>query len=148
MTPTSPSHPTPEEARDLLARAESLGSSATAAASWPQIAFLLSFGAATSMGTLAMGLSTGSPYVVALVAMLAWALVLVLFMFLTSSSSRKGFRKRWGLYIGLWTAAYALAIAVASSSQGTDTLAVCLSSGLIALVTIACAGYEARRGGR
>lgn len=148
MTSTDPSRPTPEEARDLLARAESLGSSATAAASWPQIAFLLSFGAATSMGTLAMGLSTGTTYTVALVAMLAWTLVLVLFMFLTTTSSRKGFRKRWGLYIGLWTVTYAWAVVVASTSHGTATLAVCLSSGLIALVTTACAGYEARRDGR
>lgn len=136
--------PSPQEARDLFVKADSLGSSATAAASWPHIAFLLTFGVSTSMGTLAMGLTTGQPYFVAMFAMLIWNIVLVSFMAFFASSSKKGFKKRRGLYIGLWTAAYTVAILFSTLSQGTNIVGVCLSSGLLAAVTALCAWREAR----
>jgi len=52
--------PDSAEARRLLDRADAVGRSATSAASWPAVAFLLGLGAAASMGTLAMGLTTPS----------------------------------------------------------------------------------------
>ena len=145
MPATDSNTPSPAEARELLARAESLGSSATAAAGWPHIAFMLSFGVSTSMGTLAMGLTTGQPYFIALMAMLIWNIVLVSFMTVFAASSKKGFTKRWAIYGGLWTAAYAVAILFAALSQGENILGVCLSSGALAAVTTACAWYEARK---
>lgn len=145
MSATDSTAPSPQEARELLARAESLGSSATAAAGWPHIAFMLSFGVSTSMGTLAMGLTTGQPYFIAMMAMLIWNIVLVSFMTVFAASSKKGFTKRWAVYGGLWTAAYAVAVFIAALSQGENILGVGLSSGALAAVTTTCAWYEARK---
>ena len=145
MPATDSNAPSPEEARELLARAESLGSSATAAAGWPHIAFMLSFGVSTSMGTLAMGLTTGPPYFIAMMAMMIWNIILVVFMTAFAASLKKGFTKRWAIYGGLWTATYAVAILFAALSQGENLLGVCLSSGALAAVTTACAWYEARK---
>lgn len=92
-----------------------------------------------------MGLTTGQPYFIAMVAMMIWNIILVSFMAIFAASSKKGFNKRWAVYGGLWTAAYAIAIIFASLSQGNNILGVCLSSGALAVITAACAWYEARQ---
>lgn len=145
MPSTGSTTPSPEEARELLARAESLGSAATSAAGWPHIAFMLSFGVSTSMGTLAMGLTTGQRYFIAMMAMMIWNIILVAFMTVFAASLKKGFTRRWAVYGGLWTATYAVAILFAALSEGENILGVCLSSGALAAVTSACAWYEARK---
>ena len=53
------SSPTPDEAGLLLDRVGQLGVAATAGASWAHIATLLTLGSATSIGTLAMSMTTG-----------------------------------------------------------------------------------------
>ena len=62
--------PTPDEARRLLAEADSTGRHATARAGWPGVAVLLSLGSVLSLGTLALGLTTGTNYFVAMIALL------------------------------------------------------------------------------
>ena len=144
MTSTPISNPTPEEANELLARAEAVGSSATASVSWPHTAFLIAFGASTSLGTLAMGLTTGTPYFVSMIGMMVWNIVLVTFLATFARSSKSGFKKRWGIYIGLWTASYAVAIVIASTSKGENVAGTCIGSALILIATAVCAWREAR----
>ncbi|MFI2564657.1 chemotaxis protein CheY [Paenarthrobacter sp. NPDC018779] len=144
MTSTPTSNPTPEEASDLLARAQAVGSAATASVSWPHTAFLVAFGASTSLGTLAMGLTTGLPYFVAMMGMMVWIITLMVFLTTFARSTKAGFKRRWGLYIGLWTASYAVAIVIASTSKGENIMGTCIGSALILLTTIACAWREAR----
>lgn len=138
------SNPTPEEAIALLERAQAVGSAATASVSWPHTAFIIAFGAATSMGTLAMGLTTGTPYFIIMMGMLIWNIVLTLFLATFARSTKAGFKKRWGWYIGLWAASYTAAIILAGTSQGQNIVGTCIGAASIAIVTAACAWREAK----
>lgn len=144
--------PGPDEARELLSRAAAVGAAATAGAGWPAIASLLTLGAATSIGTLALAFTTGAAYVASLVVMLAWVVVGIGFFSVFARSSKVGFQRRWGWYIAAWAVAYGIAIAVAvtsaraASATGADpnVVGACLGSALILLVTGGCAWREAR----
>jgi len=136
--------PTPEEARIMLDRVGQLGAGATAGASWPHIATLLTMGAATSMGTLAMGLTTGTGYVIATLAMIVWVVVSITFMLAFGRSTRIGFKKRWPAYMVAWGIAYVIAILLASGSNGQNIVGAVVGAVLIAVVTVAGAVIEAR----
>jgi len=136
--------PTPEEARIMLDRVGQLGAGATAGASWPHIATLLTMGAATSMGTLAMGLTTGTGYVIATLAMIVWVVVSITFMLAFGRSTRIGFKKRWPAYMVAWGIAYVIAILLASGSNGQNIVGAVVGAVLIAVVTGAGAVIEAR----
>ncbi len=137
--------PTPEEARLLLERADSVGAAASANVSWPYIATLLSIGAATSLGTFAMSISTGTGYLVAMVGMLAWVMIAIGFMVAYGRTVRLGFKKRWRIYIGTWAVAYAVAVLLASFSRGNNLAGGVFGAVLIAAVTVTGALVEARR---
>jgi len=136
--------PTPEEARIMLDRVGQLGAGATAGASWPHIATLLTLGAATSMGTLAMGLTTGAGYVIATIAMCVWVLASIIFMVVFGRSTRLGFKKRWPAYMVAWGVAYVIAILLVSGSNGQNIVGAVVGAVLIAVVTVAGAVIEAR----
>ena len=136
--------PTPEEARIMLDRVGQLGAGATAGASWPHIATLLTMGAATSMGTLAMGLTTGTGYVIATLAMIVWVVVSITFMLAFGRSTRIGFKKRWPAYMVSWGVAYVIAILLVSGSNGQNIVGAVVGAVLIAVVTVAGAVIEAR----
>ncbi|UVJ39563.1 hypothetical protein [Arthrobacter sp. CJ23] len=138
------SKPTPEEAIALLERAQAVGSAATASVSWPHTAFMVAFGASTSLGTLAMGLTTGVPYLVSMLAMMVWNILLVTFLATFARSSKAGFKKRWGLYLWLWSITYVIAVVLASLSQGQNIIGTCIGSVLILVVTVSCAWREAK----
>lgn len=137
--------PTPEEARLLLERADSVGAAASANVSWPYIATLLSIGAATSLGTLAMSISTGTGYLIAMVSMLVWVLIAIGFMVAYGRAARLGFKKRWQIYIGAWAVAYAVAILLSGFSRGNNLIGGVIGAVLITAVTVTGALVEARR---
>ena len=145
---TGTSVPTPEEARALLDRSNQVGAAASAGVSWPYVATLLSLGAATSMGTLAMSLTTDLRFLIAMLAMLAWVVASLTVMMTFGRATRLGFKKRWRLSIGAWAVAYVVAIALASTSQGDDLVGGVIGAVLIAVVTITGAVVEARSGAR
>ena len=136
--------PTPDEARVMLDRVGQLGAGATAGASWPHIATLLTLGAATSMGTLAMGLTTGAGYVIATIAMCVWVLASIIFMLAFGRSTRLGFKKRWPAYMIAWGIAYAIAIVLVASAEGQGLGRGIIGAGLITTVTVTSAVIEAR----
>jgi hypothetical protein len=135
---------TTDEARVMLDRVGQLGAGATAGASWPHIATLLTLGAATSMGTLAMGLTTGAGYVIATIAMCVWVLASIIFMLAFGRSTRLGFKKRWPAYMIAWGIAYVIAILLVSGSNGQNIVGAVVGAALIAVVTVAGAVIEAR----
>jgi hypothetical protein len=101
-------------------------------------------GAATSMGTLAMGLTTGVGYLIATIAMCVWVLLAIVFMVLFGRSTRLGFKKRWPAYMIGWGIAYVIAILLVSGSDGQNVVGAVVGAALIAIVTVAGAVIEAR----
>lgn len=139
----SPSLPTPVEARRLLADAEATGRQATAAASWPAVAVLLALGSTLSLGTLAMGLTSGSAYLVAMLGLMVWTAVVVAFQLAFLRSHKNGFGRRWGLYMGVVFAVYLVAMVVVSTSQGEAVLASSLLALALLVLSVGAATYEA-----
>lgn len=138
------SSPTPDEARLLLDRVGQLGVAATAGASWAHIATLLTLGSATSIGTLAMSMTTGSRYLIAMVAMMVWVIVSISFMTYFGRATRLGFKKRWPRYMLAWAVAYVAAIFIVSFSDGENLIGGVIGAALVASVTITGAVIEAR----
>ena len=134
----------PADAQLLLDRADQLSRSAHNATRWPYITFILSLGVATSMGTLAMGLTTGNAFGLAYFGTLAAAFALIMF-FMISIRGRSAFSRgrRWTGYIAAWFVTYAAAISVVIWAHGS-VLWSGITSGLILVVTMACAAREAR----
>ena len=141
---SSESNPSPDEARLLLDRVGQLGVAATAGASWAHIATLLTLGSATSIGTLAMSMTTGVRYVVAMFAMMVWVIVSISFMMFFGRATRLGFKKRWPRYMLAWGVAYVAAIFIVSFSEGENLIGGVIGAALIASVTITGAVIEAR----
>lgn len=135
---------TAPEAQVLLDQADRLSRSAHNATRWPYITFILSLGVATSMGTFAMALATGSAFGLAYVGTLAVAFALIIF-FMISIQGRAAFARghRWTAYIASWFVAYAAAISVVIWAHGSVLLAG-LASGLVLVVAFVCAAREAR----
>jgi len=136
---SDPSHaqPSPEEAELFLAHAHQVSATAMAGVSWPYITVLVALGAATSLGTLAMNLTSGTAYLVSTIAMLTWvALIMSGFMLLGRRSSKLGFQKRWSRYMSAWALSYGIAIVCATSELKGNLVIACLASALIAAVTV------------
>ncbi|MEA9987244.1 hypothetical protein [Subtercola sp. RTI3] len=145
MPDSSPVQPSPEEAEQLLAHARRVSTSAVAGVSWPYITALVGLGAATSLGTLAMNLTSGTTYFVSTIAMLVWvALIIGGFIVFGRGSSKLGFQKRWGRYVTAWAFSYGIAIVFATSELKGNVFLAILASLLIAAVTVTSAIKEAR----
>jgi hypothetical protein len=140
--------PTPDEARRLLHDADTTGRNATAAASWPGIAVLLALGATLSLGTLGMGLTAGTNYLVAMIGLLVWIAVVIGFQLVFLRSHKIGFGRRWLVYTIALFAVYLAAMVVVAGSQGEDVLVTCLFSAALAVVAVGAATYEARQAQR
>lgn len=134
----------PAEAKLLLDQADRLSRSAHNATRWPYITFILSLGVATSLGTLAMGLTTGNAFGLAYFGTLSVTFALIMF-FMITIRGRSAFARgrRWTTYIASWFVAYAAAISVVIWAHGSVVMSG-ITSGLILVVTLACAAREAR----
>ncbi|QNE46392.1 chemotaxis protein CheY [Glaciihabitans sp. INWT7] len=135
---------TASEAQLLLDRADRLSRSAHNATRWPYITFILALGVATSMGTFAMALATGTAFGLAYFGTLVVMFALMIF-FMVSIQGRSAFARsrRWAGYIVSWFVTYAAALAVVIWAHGSVLLAG-LASGLILIVAMVCAAREAR----
>jgi len=135
---------TAAEAQRLLNQADRLSRGAHDATRWPYITFILGLGSVTSMGTLAMGLTTGSAFGLAYVGTLAGLFALIVF-FAVSIRERSAFSRsrRWTAYMASWTVTYVAAIVVVAWVHGS-VLWSGITSALIFIVAIACATREAR----
>lgn len=92
-----------------------------------------------------MGLTTGSAFGLAYVATLAAGFALILFFCITiRGRSSFAWSRRWSVYMAGWTVSYVASIAVVAWLHGS-VLWSGVTSGLVLVVTFACAAYEARR---
>lgn len=134
----------PAEAQQLLDQADRLSRTAHNATRWPYITFILSLGVATSMGTLAMGLTTGNAFGLAYFGTLTATFALIMF-FMITIRGRSAFARgrRWTAYIAAWFVTYAAALSVVIWAHGSVLLSG-ITSALILLVTMVCAAREAR----
>ncbi len=136
---------TPDDARRLLDRADTISRTAHDRTRWPYVTFILALGLVSSFGTLAMGLTVGDAFGLAYTSTLAAFFALLLF-FVVSIKGRSAFARsrRWTAYIAAWSVTYVAAIAVVAWVHGS-LLWSGVTSGLVFAVTLACAAYEARR---
>ncbi|MGN7191260.1 MULTISPECIES: chemotaxis protein CheY [unclassified Curtobacterium] len=134
----------PAEARALLAQADRIARRAHDGVRWPYVAFIVALGAATSLGTFAMGLSEGRAFAAAYVGTIAVVLALVLW-FTAAIRGRSAFARgrRWTGYIAAWTVTYGASIAVVAWVHGS-VLWSAVTSGAVLVVTLACAARESR----
>ncbi|MDO9398015.1 MAG: chemotaxis protein CheY [Herbiconiux sp.] len=132
------------EAQALLDRADRLSRTAHDATKGPYITFILALGVATSMGTFAMALATGSGFGLAYLGTLGVFFALLIF-FMISIRGRSAFARsrRWTGYIAAWFVTYAAAIAVVVWAHGSVPAAA-IASGSILVVAFVCAAREAR----
>lgn len=134
----------PTGARELLDRADRISRRAHDAVRWPYVTFITALGVATSLGTLAMGLTTGTAFAAVYVGTLA-ALVALVIGFLLAIRGRSAFAssRRWTVYIASWAVTYCAAIAVVGWVHGS-VLWSGVTSGLVLVVALVCAAWESR----
>lgn len=139
---------TPDEARDLLGKADQLGAAAQSGASWPQIALLLGLGGVSSMAILGMTLATGTNRLYMFIPMgfmLAWLGILTVIMLAFHRVTKVGFGRRWRRAILTWGLTWVVAI-IGSTVwwQGEIWFAV-VAAVALTVVTVVPAWTEARR---
>lgn len=135
----------PAEARSLLDQADRISRQAHESTRWPYITFILAPGVSTSLGALVMGLTTGSAFGMAYFGTLTVSLALIVFFDISIQGRAAVARsRRWSAYIASWVVTYAAEIIVVVWVHGS-MLWSGITSGLILVVTMACAAYEARR---
>ncbi|OIH94446.1 chemotaxis protein CheY [Curtobacterium sp. MCBA15_001] len=134
----------PTEARALLDHAERTSRRAHDAVRWPYVTFITALGVATSLGTLGMGLTTGTAFAAVYVGTLA-AVFALLLGFMVAIRGRAAFARsrRWTAYIAAWAVSYCAAIAVVAWVHGSVVWSA-TTSGLVLLVALACAAWESR----
>lgn len=140
--------PTPNEARDLLARAGGVGNAVRSTASWPYITMLLGMGSCGSLAVAAFWLvhRTGEEGLVhyPMWLMLAWLGVFLAFGLRGARASKAGFGRRWTISIGLWAVLWAIAMFVPSLIGWPLWFSLAMSIALL-VVTAACALWEFRQ---
>lgn len=141
------STPTPDEARELLARAGGLGGAVRSGASWPYVTMLLGLGAISSLAVAAFWLAhrTGQEELVhyPMWLMLAWLGVFLAFGLRGARASKAGFARRWGVSIAVWAGLWIVAMGVPSRIGWPLWFSVAMSIALL-VATAACALWELR----
>ena len=137
--------PTPEEARALLAQASQSESTTKAGASWPQIAGLLSLGAASSLALPAVVYVPGDLLALPMALMMLWIAASFVFMAAFSRSAKRGFGKRWVITIITWGILWVVGIVGTSTWFVNQTWFLVAACAALTAVTMAGAWIEAKR---
>lgn len=109
---------------------------------WPHVMFALGLGSATSLGTLALAMTTGDAYVALLSGMVLWIVVMAIVMFVYARRMRHGLSRYWPWYLLAWAIAYGVGMWVAATSAGKNLAGGILSASVIALVALVAALVE------
>lgn len=137
--------PTPEEARELLDKAERAASVSRGGASWPQIAALFGLGGASSLALPAIANAPDGQATLPIVFTVVWISATSLFAVTFGRSVKRGFGQRWGAYIGVWAVAWVVAILGISSWFEGQAWFVWLMSLALTAITLTGAWIEACR---
>jgi hypothetical protein len=145
---TIPGPPDADQAQALLDQADQVGTSVRSGAGWPAISFLLGLGAVSSMGMIAFTyarLAPGTSVTLPAVFMGVWLIILMATVFLFTRTSKRGFGRRWGVYMGLWGALWFAAMLLSGFTFQGELWFAGLMAALLTISTTSCAWYEARR---
>ncbi|WP_269939466.1 hypothetical protein [Arthrobacter sp. HY1533] len=142
-----PSSPSAEEARDLLAKAEGIGSTATSAAGWPTA---MVFNALAIIGSMMMiGFQTvahtgyGAPLLATSVGV--WAAITSLTWTFMQRTTKAGYSKRFATSLFAYMALYVVAVLVGAIGFPHGNLAYYISAAVVlAAVGVAAAFRELR----
>lgn len=139
--------PSAEEARELLAKAEGIGTTATSAAGWPTAMVFNSLAILSSMMMIGFHIVAHTGYGAPLLAMSvgAWGAITACTWPLMQHTSKSGFTKRFGTSLIAYFVLYGAAIAVGSLVFPHGNLAFYISAAVVlAAVGIAAAFRELR----
>ncbi len=138
---------TPAKAQYLLDQAARVGSATRSDAGWPAITMLLGIGVTSSLGLIAFGLAHqvgDNAIFIPMISVLAWLLIFMAFGLYFMRSAKRGFGKRWALYIALWGALWTFAMAFSSLAGHTMGYYTTFAA-LICAAVSTCAVIEARK---
>ena len=133
--------PSAEEARELLARAEGIGSTATSAASWPAAMVFNSLAIIGSMMMIGFHIVAHTGYGAPLMAMSvgAWAMITAFTWTFMLRTTKAGFSKRFATSLVAYFALYGAAIATGTLAFPNGSLTYYISAAVI----LAAAGVAA-----
>jgi hypothetical protein len=144
---SEPFPPSADAARDLIQKADRIGAASRAGAGWPQIAMLLGLGAISSLSLIAFWLASHvdeSLIAAPLTAMLVWLGIFMVFMIVFSRSTKRGFGRRWVVFMGIWALLWTAGTLVGGFVfPGQLWFAILIASG-ITLNSVIGAWLEAR----
>lgn len=148
MNTMTPGSPDAAQAQALLDQAGQVGSSVRSGASWPAISFLLGLGALSSMGiltfTYARLVADASPTLPAIL-MGVWLLILFGTVLFFTRTSKRGFGRRWGIYMGLWGALWMAGMLLSGFVFPGELWFAGVVAASLTVSTTSCAWYEATR---
>ena len=139
--------PSAEEARELLARAEGIGTSATSAAAWPSAMIFMSLAIIGSMLMIGFQIVTHTGYGAPLLAMSvgAWAAITAFTWSFLQHTTKAGFTRRFATSLLVYFVLYGAAITMAVTAFPDGNLAYYLSAAIVlAACGIAAAFRELR----
>ncbi|WP_422117094.1 hypothetical protein [Brachybacterium sp. UNK5269] len=137
--------PTPDEAQALLAQASQSASTTKAGSSWPQIAGLLTLGAASSLALPAIAFAPSRSIALPVVLVMVWIAAAVMFMMAFNRSVKRGFSKRWLLTIATWGVCWVAGMLGASIWFVGQMWFLAVACAALTLVTMLGAWVEATR---
>lgn len=138
-------HPTPDEARELLAQASRTASTTRAGASWPHIAGLLGMGAASSLAVPALAYVPEQLVWIPMTLLFVWIGALFVFAGSFGRSLKEGFGRRWTTTVVAWGILWvASTVGIYWVFPGQTWFLVAASASLT-LVTLGGAWIEARK---
>lgn len=136
---------TPEQAQALLAQASQAESTTKTGAGWPQIAGLLSLGAASSLALPAIAYVPSELIALPMVFMMLWIAASFVFMFTFSRSVKRGFGRRWIATIIAWGVLWVAGVVGTSTLFAGQVWFLAVACALLTAVTMTGAWVEARR---
>ncbi|ALO67740.1 hypothetical protein NHF46_04275 [Arthrobacter alpinus] len=146
MSQNSPT-PSAEEAREMLARAEGIGTSATSAASWPAAMVFNSLAILGSMLMIGFHIVAHTGYGAALLAVTVgiWAAINATIWPLMQRTTKTGFTKRFLTSLFAYMGLYAVALLVGAFAFPNGSLAYYITAAVVlAVVGLAAAFRELR----
>lgn len=145
MSDITPTHLTPEQAQALLSQAAQAESTTRSGASWPQIAGLLSLGAASSLELPAFVYVPSELLALPMSLMMLWIAASLVFTIVFSRSVKRGFGKRWISTIITWGVLWVAGIIGTSTWFAGETWFLVSMCALLTAVTMVGAWIEARQ---
>ncbi len=138
----------PSQAQALLTQAEQTSATVKAGASWAQIATLLTLGAASTLGFIAIAFATRLETEwlwLPMSALLLWVGLSIVFGAVFGRSAKRGFSRRWFIYLGLWAAAWTFGVIGVTTFFVGNLVFVALLAVLLTAITVGGAWFEASR---